>query len=138
MEQKKTPKDYEVFFHVTPRCEKSAKKSRHHVSHSLEKIKLVLKQYPEYGTVIPGHNKLRKMRVAVPGMGKSGGYRLIYRKTEGEEIIYITFLEVYFKGYISDLSNDEYRILTAESEEVLKNILEIDWEKQAPPEDDNR
>ena len=135
MEQKKTPKDYEVFFHVTSRCLKSVKKARHPVSGALKKVKLVLKEYPEYGTVIPGNNKLRKMRVAVPGMGKSGGYRLIYRKIEGEEIIYITFLDVYLKGDVSDLSMDEYSVLLVESEEVLQNILEIEWEKQAPPTD---
>lgn len=69
------------------------------------------------------------MRLMVPGLavGKSGGYRLIYRKQEQDQALYIVFLETYFKGDRSDLSRDEYKVLLVEAEAILKSPLSVDW-----------
>ncbi len=84
---------------------------------------------PEFGVPIPKYSKLRKMRVRVPhlNLGKSGGYRLIYRRSIIDEIQYIVFLDLYFKGDKEDLSPSEYHRVLAESENIVSNILDFDW-----------
>ena len=69
------------------------------------------------------------MRLMVPGLaaGKSGGYRLIYRKQEQDETLYIVFLETYFKGDRSDLARNEYKHLVMEAEAILKAPLSVEW-----------
>lgn len=90
----------------------------------------LLTLYPERGLPIPGHSKLRKMRVNIPklNLGKSGGYRLIYRQTIVDEIRYISFLEIYFKGDSNDLSKQEYNQLLEESDYILENYLDFNWD----------
>jgi hypothetical protein len=70
------------------------------------------------------------MRVQVPAarLGKSGGYRCIYRKAHIDEIEYVVFLEIYFKGDQADLSPSAYDLLRDEAESVLRDPLEVDWE----------
>lgn len=72
------------------------------------------------------------MRVQVPEarIGKSGGYRCIYRKARIDEIDYVVFLEIYFKGDVEDLTGDAYTVLLAEAEAeaVLGDPLAADWE----------
>lgn len=89
---------------------------------------------PEYGVPIPGHTGLRKMRVQVPSarLGKRGGYRCIYRKARIDESEYVVFLEVYFKGDFDDLSPNQYALLRQESEDVLRDPLDVDWEDAVP------
>lgn len=70
------------------------------------------------------------MRVQVPAarLGKRGGYRCIYRKARIDEIEYVVFLDVYFKGDVDDLSAEEYQRLLAEAEAILADPLDVDWE----------
>lgn len=116
-------------FHLSSRFNRSAKKSKHRVQSQTETVIQVLTLYPERGLAIPGHAKLRKMRVNIPklNLGKSGGYRLIYRQSVVDEIRYVSFLEIYFKGDREDLSKSQYDILLAESEHILHNYLEFEW-----------
>ncbi len=74
------------------------------------------------------------MRVHVPhaGLGKRGGYRLIYRKVEIDEMLYIYFADLYFKGDKEDLSTREYEILIQESEAAISNKEALDWEAFVP------
>jgi hypothetical protein len=44
----------------------------------LKSLKSMLRENPNAGDVIPHGKGLRKLRVALPGGGKSGGARLIY------------------------------------------------------------
>ncbi len=83
----------------------------------------------EYGDPIPKFAKLRKMRVRVPSLnvGKSGGYRLIYRRSIIDEVQYLVLLETYFKGDKEDLTFDEYQQLLTESDTILSNVLDYEW-----------
>jgi hypothetical protein len=73
------------------------------------------------------------MRVQVPAarLGKRGGYRCIYRMARIDEIDYVVFLAVYFKGDVDDLAAELYDLLRAEAEEVLGDPIEVDWEDAA-------
>lgn len=120
-----------VQFHFSKRIRSSIKKSKHHVHKSFDAVKKVLRLNPDYGTPIPKFSHLRKMRIHLPhmNMGKSGGYRLIYRKVVLEEVIRILFLETYFKGDQEDLPHDAYQTLLNDSETVLNDSLSYDWEE---------
>lgn len=122
--------NFEVKFHISDRCKKSLKKSKHRAGDGIETVKTVIRLNPDYGTPIPGRDGLRKMRLRAPGLnsGKSGGYRLIYRKVLMEEVVFILLLDTYFKGDKEDLSNDEYIILMNEAEDLLDHLLEIAWD----------
>lgn len=63
---------------------------------------------PEAGKLIRGGAGLRKIRVALPGRGKSGGARVIYFWRR-EEILY--FLDMYSKNEKEDLSAAELKAL---------------------------
>ena len=119
----------DVKFHFSRRFNRSIKRSKHSVENCLEDLKTALAVNPEFGQPIPRFAKLRKMRIRVPSLnvGKSGGYRLIYRRAIIDEVQYINFLEMYFKGDKEDLTADEYQQLLSESEEVVQNILDFDW-----------
>ena len=119
----------DVRFHCTHRVRRSGKKSRHEVFGACADVCKVLRLHPDYGVPIPGSPQLRKMRLMVPGLaaGKSGGYRLIYRKQEQDETLYIVFLETYFKGDRPDLARNEYKHLVMDAEAILKAPLSVEW-----------
>ena len=58
---------------------------------------------------IPRFLDLKKMRFRAPGLnvGKSGGYRLIYRAKEMDEAVYVVFMETCFKGDCEHPSQNE-------------------------------
>ena len=132
MANTKTPQDCEsgLQFHCSPATHKSARKAKHAVLHECSTIKQVLNLNPDYGVPIPGFSVLRKMRMAIPaaGLGKSGGYRLIYRKMTIEETTYVIFLSVYFKGDKEDLAHFEYKEILAESDRVFEDYDSVAWE----------
>ncbi|MEQ8768663.1 MAG: hypothetical protein RL885_32450 [Planctomycetota bacterium] len=117
-------------FHCTKRALKSARKAKHDVERRCAALKAVLTINPERGLPVKGFAVLRKMRVQVPEakLGKRGGYRCIYRKAEIDEIDYVVFLEIYFKGDREDLTPQEYKLLEAETDGVLDDPLLVDWE----------
>jgi mRNA-degrading endonuclease RelE of RelBE toxin-antitoxin system len=119
----------DVRFHCSHRVRRSGKRSRHDVFGACGDICKVLKLHPDYRVPIPGFLHFRKMRLMVPGLasGKSGGYRLIYRKQVQDETLYIVFLETYFNGDREDLSRQEYKTLAHESEAILSSPLSFDW-----------
>ena len=120
-------------FHCSKRVLRSCKKSKqHNVSSQCQNVMKVISLFPERGVSIPRFSKLRKMRVPLPhlSVGKSGGYRLIYRTSIIDEIRYVVFLEVYFKGKKDDLTSGEYSELLNESEEILEDPLSFDWDDQ--------
>lgn len=120
----------DIRFHWTRRVRRHLKSAKHDVRGQCDTVKQLLSINPEYGQPVKGHGHLRKMRIHVPTarMGKSGGYRCIYRKALIDEIEYVVFLAVYFKGKVEDLTEDQYKTLEAEAEEVLKDPLGFVWE----------
>ncbi len=66
-----------------------------------------LVERPQLGPVISGTGGARKVRVRLPGRGKSGGARIIYaivlRATA------LALLDVYAKGSQDDLTSDELK-----------------------------
>jgi mRNA-degrading endonuclease RelE of RelBE toxin-antitoxin system len=124
----------QIAFHCCQKIRKSGKKSKHRVLETCDDVQKVLKLKPDYGQSIPKFDVLRKMRIAVPGLnvGKSGGYRLIYREREIDDVIHVVFLETYFKGDKDDLSDSEYKFIKSVSEEILSDPIAYDW---TDPED---
>jgi hypothetical protein len=57
---------------------------------------------PYKGVVIPGTNGVRKMRYAMAGKGKRGGYRVIYYFLDVYERVYL--FGVYAKNVETDIS----------------------------------
>ncbi|MDQ2787623.1 MAG: type II toxin-antitoxin system RelE/ParE family toxin [Chloroflexota bacterium] len=66
---------------------------------------------PHRGVVIPGANGARKMRLALPGRGKSGSARVIYVYVEVKGRIYC--LLVYRKNVQENLTPEQNRALSA-------------------------
>src|SRR5437879_13514903 len=64
---------------------------------------------PKKGNVIPYSGGLRKIRMRLPGRGKSGGARVIYLHLE--ERVIIVFFYVYTKAKSEDLSPDQLKRL---------------------------
>ena len=120
----------DVRFHCSKRVRHSGKKSKHRVLESCPTVLQVLRLNPLYGVSIPRFHDLRKMPLRAPGLnvGKSGGYRLIYRAKEMDEAIYVVFLGIYFKGDSEDLSSDEYKSLVSEAEAILSAPMVHDWD----------
>ncbi len=69
---------------------------------------------PKKGNVIPHSGGLRKIRMRLPGRGKSGGARVIYLHLEERVIIvFFVFFYVYTKAKSEDLSPDQLKRLRA-------------------------
>ena len=64
-----------------------------------------LQENPEKGDVIQGTGGVRKVRMRLPGRGKSGGARVIYLFLEKHARIYL--LTLYSKNQQVNLSSDE-------------------------------
>lgn len=77
--------------------------------HDLMAVEDELIADPRRGDVIPNTNGARKLRVALPGRGKSGGARAIYLYVEMKGRIY--FIAVYAKNMRENLSEAEKREL---------------------------
>ena len=73
---------------------------------------------PESGAVIPGLNGCRKMRVQLPGRGKSGGARVIYVDIVVKEKIFLLF--AYPKNVQENLTPDQKRNLSSLVEIIKK------------------
>ena len=120
----------DVRFHCSKRIRHSSKKARHEVFAACKTVCAVLRLNPHYGDSIPRFHDLRKMRIRIPGynVGKSGGYRLIYRAQEMDQAIHVVFLVTYSKSDHADLDHDVYKTLVAEAEAILAKPLLFDWE----------
>ena len=71
----------------------------------LQQLQIQLLMNPQLGKVIKGTGKLRKMRFALPGRGKSGSSRVLYVDFVVAETIYLIF--AYPKNEKDDLSETE-------------------------------
>ena len=119
-------------FHWSKRAAKSIKRSKHRLSECCADVMKVLITNPEYGAMIRDTGGLRKMRVHVPALhvGKSGGYRLIYKAIMVDEVWKIALLAAYFKGDCDDLTKSEYAAIATESEGIFNDSEEkFKWEE---------
>jgi len=75
------------------------------------KFQKELLQNPKKGDVMPQSGGLRKLRMRLPGRGKSGGARVIYLHLEERAIV--VFLYVYTKAKKENLSGEQLKRLRA-------------------------
>ena len=68
-----------------------------------------LLQRPDAGPVLEKSGGLRKLRWARRGMGKRGGWRIIYYWDAGQDVLYL--LLMYGKGSQEDLTIDQVKAL---------------------------
>jgi hypothetical protein len=85
---------------------------------ALRALQLELAKQPDKGDVIQGTGGLRKVRLKLPGAGKSGGARAIYLHLPA--LPCIVFVHVYAKSKKTDLSQDEKKAFRR----VVENIKE--------------
>ncbi len=117
-----------MLFHCTASVVRATKKSKHGVGAKCKTVKQVLSGNPKYGLVITRRDGLRKMRISVPGFGKSSGYRLIYSVKNIDEEWYVILHRIYFKSDKEDLSDNEYKIVVNEDEDIWSNPILTDFE----------
>ena len=94
-------------FVYLPSYERSAKGL---VTETMElALETALRIDPEAGPVMPGTGGWRKLRVATPGRGKSGGARVIYLYLASEGQIFLVL--AYAKNVITTLSQRQKAML---------------------------
>ncbi len=82
----------------------------------LRDLQNVLMGQPDKGDVIIGSGGMRKIRVRLPGRGKSGGARAIYLHVpDADTIVLIT---IYTKAEKTDLTPKEKKIMRLLSAEI--------------------
>jgi hypothetical protein len=83
---------------------------------ALRELQLELVEQPGKGDVIQGTGGLRKVRMKLPGTGKSGGARAIYLHLPARPCI--VFVYAYAKSRKADLSADEKKAFRKAVEKI--------------------
>jgi hypothetical protein len=73
---------------------------------------------PEKGRVVKGSEGLRKVRMALPGRGKSGGARVLYLWFPSHETIVLYFL--YSKGEMENIPAAQMSAIKYEVQRIKK------------------
>ena len=81
---------------------------------SYQQLQTELVSNPKSGDLIQGSGGIRKLRWSMPGMGKSGGIRVIYYWITSNDQIYMLY--AYQKSKQVNLTSDQIKL--------LKNIVE--------------
>ena len=89
----------------------------------VSRLKVALSQEPDAGDPIPGTGGARKFRVAKPGGGKSGGYRVVTFYTGTDIPVFL--MDVYAKGEKINLSAAERVALKKELEAFAEEYREM-------------
>ena len=79
-----------------------------------------LAENPEAGRVIRGMNGLRKIRLALPGRGKSGSARVLYLLFLKAETVFLLY--VFTKGEFNDLPPDKRRTIRGLVDDIKKEL----------------
>jgi hypothetical protein len=77
----------------------------------LQKLQASLSENPESGALLPRTGGCRKIRMALPGRGKSGGARVIYFYLARHHVIFL--LLIYSKNVQDTLSHKQENSLRA-------------------------
>ena len=83
---------------------------------SLRQLQLVLAHDPEVGDVLKGTGGFRKIRMALPGRGKSGGARVIYYHFASRERIVLFYL--FTKNEADNISKEGAKVLQRAAAEL--------------------
>lgn len=86
----------------------------------LRRLENQLLQNPKIGAVIQGTGKMRKMRFAFEGRGKSGSTRVCYVDFEIKETIYL--LAVFAKNELENLTKEERNHLKKQIDILESNL----------------
>lgn len=86
----------------------------------LRRLENELLQNPKVGKVIQGTGRMRKMRFAFKGRGKSESTRVCYVDFEIKETIFL--LAVFAKNELENLSQAERNILKKQIDELESNL----------------
>jgi len=86
----------------------------------MRELENVLLVTPSAGTVIPGMNGCRKLRIQLPGRGKSGGARVVYVDIVVREKIFL--LLAYPKNVQTDLTSEQKRNLSGLVDIIKKEV----------------
>ncbi|MHB8646415.1 MAG: type II toxin-antitoxin system RelE/ParE family toxin [Thermomicrobiales bacterium] len=108
----------EIVFRTTPYFERLAKKAL--PEGVLNAVMAELRANPRKGDVIQGTGGARKIRVSLPGRGKSGGARIIYVYVEVYGVIF--FLLVYAKNQQADLTEMQRKTLREAIQEIKEAV----------------
>ena len=76
------------------------------------RLQLYLAEFPDAGDLIKDGGGIRKIRVPLPGRGKSGGARVIYFWAVTDELILM--LDIYAKNEQADLTDEQVNKLSKE------------------------
>jgi len=71
---------------------------------------------PEKGPIVKGSGGLRKIRMALPGRGKSGGARVLYLWFPRQEAIVLYF--IYTKGEMEDIPAAKMKAIKREVQRI--------------------
>ena len=85
----------------------------------LADLQVTLLENPLVGDLISGGRGLRKLRVPLPGRGKSGGARVIYYNWVSEQQCYLVY--AYAKNTAENLTKAQLKTLADLMQEVTKH-----------------
>jgi len=88
------------------------------------KFQMELAANPEKGPVVKGSGGLRKVRLALPGRGKSGGARVLYLWFPRHETI--VFYLIYSKGDVEDIPAAQMKAIKHEVQRIKTAFGERD------------
>jgi hypothetical protein len=88
---------------------------------ALRKLQQELLKQPDKGPVIQGCGGFRKVRMALPGSGKSGGARAIYLRVP--EVNTIVFVAIYTKADKTNLTAAECAVLRMLASQIKAELL---------------
>ena len=86
---------------------------------ALRKLQLELAENPEAGVTLKGTGGFRKIRMALPGRGKSGGARVIYYHLASRGRIVLFYL--FTKNEAENISKEGARVLQKAAAELAAN-----------------
>ncbi|MEJ6080403.1 type II toxin-antitoxin system RelE/ParE family toxin [Vibrio sp. 1-Bac 57] len=88
------------------------------VDDDFKKMQEALIENPELGKIIAGTGGFRKLRWSRPGMGKSGGVRVIYYNLSGSSgRLYLAL--IYPKNELDNITNEQKKQLRKVSEKLI-------------------